>query len=190
MADPFMMAAVSIGSTIAGGGISAFGAAQGGKAQAAAYTYQSKVAQLNKQIADNNAAYAVAAGETRAQISGMQARAQIGATRAIQGASGIDVNSGSPVDVRASEADIGGFNALMIRSNAAREAYGYKVKGMEATAQSQLDVAAASQSEKAGELGAIGSILGTAGSVSSRWLAFKNQGIYGGKTDNNDGIYS
>lgn len=179
MADPVTLAAISIGSSVIGGGLAAYGAQQKGTAESNMYTYQSGVAQLNKQIADQNAQYATAAGEVSAQTAGMRTRAQIGATKADQAASGIDVNKGSAVDTRVSEAEIGSANVATIRANAAREAYGYRVGGAQAEAQSGLDLYAAKTSRTAGNIGALSSILGTAGSVSSKWLQFKNQGIGG-----------
>jgi hypothetical protein len=167
-----------------GAGVGAFGAYESGQAQKKAYTYQAGVAQINKQIADQNARYAIETGESRAQIAGMQTRAQIGETKAIQGASGLAVNKGSTVDVRASEANIGEENEMTIRSNAAREAYGYKVQGVADTAQATLDTAAAKTSSQAGTIGAVSSLLGGATSVSSRWTQFAQQGVFGGGSGN------
>jgi hypothetical protein len=134
---------------------------------------------MNAQIAEQNAQYATAVGESKAQISGMKTRAQIGETKAIQGGSGLAVNTGTAVNVRASEADIGAENEMTIRSNAAREAYAYRTQEAGDIAQSRLDVAAADQAKKAGGISAISSILGAASSVSSKWAQFKMQGVFG-----------
>lgn len=179
MADPVTMATIGIASTAAGGGVSAFGSIMGGNANAAMYQYQAGIAQMNKKIADQNAAYETALGETQAQQSGMKTRAVIGATRAQQGASGLDVNTGSNVSVRASEAELGAEDQAMIRSNAAFRAYGDEVQAANFTAQSQVDTMAASYSQTAGEIGAFSSILGAGGSVSSKWMQASQLGIAG-----------
>lgn len=180
--DPVTLTAISIGATVIGGGVATAGVLNKGSAEANMYTYQAGVAQMNKQIADQNAEYALAAGDSQAQIAGMQTRAQIGATKAQQGGSGLDVNSGTGVNVRQSEAEIGSANQAMIRANATREAYGYKVQGAQYDAQAGLDQYAAKTSKTAGNISAATSILGTASSVSTKWLDFSKQGIpgYGG----------
>lgn len=162
----------------AGSILGAFGQQQAGQAQASMYTYQAGVAQMNKTIADQNAAYALASGEVQAQQEGMKTRAEIGQTKATQGASGVDVNRGSSVDVRASEAEIGAENQALTRSNAARVAYGYQVEGAQATAQSNIDLMAASRSKTAGTIGAFTSLLGGASSVSSKWMQGNQAGIF------------
>lgn len=171
------LAIASIAATVIGGGMSAVGAAQGGAASKASYTYQSQVAANNKIIADRNAEYAIAAGETEAQMMGMKTKAQIGQTLATQGAKGLDVNSGSPLAVRESEAEIGSFNEMMIRHNAGRQAYGAKIEGMNAENQGRVATAAGNQASRAGQIGALSSIVGSAASVSSKWLGYSRAGV-------------
>jgi hypothetical protein len=178
LASPATLATGSLGAGILGAGLSAFGSYEGGKAQQNAYNYQAAIAQMNAKIENNNAAHAIQVGEREAQISGMQTRAQIGETKAIQSGSNLDVNKGSAVDVRASEADIGKENEMTIRSNAAWTAYGFEVKGAEDTAQANLDLMAGENAKKAGILGMYSSLLGGAGSVGGKWAEFKKQGIF------------
>ena len=71
-------------------------------------------------MATQNAQFAGAEGEQQTAAEGAKTKAAVGATLANEGASGIDVDSGSNVDVRESEAKIGMLNALTIRSNAAK----------------------------------------------------------------------
>lgn len=179
MADPVTLGALSLGAAAAGGGVGALGALTGANASSAAYRYQAGIAGMNATIAENNAQYATKVGEAKAQISGMQTRAQIGTTKAIQSGSNLNVNTGSAVDVRASEADIGELNEMTIRSNAAKEAYNFRTQEAGDIAQSRLDVAAADNAKKAGTIGAISSLLGAASSVSSKWAAFSKQGVFG-----------
>src|SRR5882762_4756549 len=140
MADPVTIAAgISIGSTVAGSIFGAFGAEEGGAAAAKADQYKAAIAQMNAKIAKQNADYTRSVGEVQAQQSGMKTRAQVGQTVATQGASGFDVNKGSNVAVRQSETEIGQYEQTVIRSNAAKKAYGYEVEAANDTAQSQLD---------------------------------------------------
>lgn len=159
-----------------GAGIGAYGAWQSGQANKAANDYKAAVARANAQIAQQNADYARAAGEVEAQQAGMKVRYQIGQTKAIQGASGLDVSSGSAAAVRTSEKEIGDENVAIIRNNAAKQAYGFEVQAMNFNAQGTLDTMAGAQAQEAGYIGAASSIVGGASSVSSKWTAYKMSG--------------
>lgn len=177
--DPVTLSAVALGSSIAGGGVSALGSIMGGQSKAAAYQYQAGVAQINQQIAKQNADYAIAAGEVEAQEAGMKTRAQIGETTAQQGAGGLAIGSGSNARVVQSEAEIGAENVGIIRSNAAKRAYGYEVEAVQEQAKGQLDRMAASSAKTAGYIGAASSLLSTGGSVASKWIQGSQVGIFG-----------
>ena len=167
MADPVSL---GLAATAAGGVTSAIGSIFGGQAQSSMYSYQAAVAQMNAEIARQNAAYELALGESQAQQQGMKTRGIISQTRANQGAGGLDVNTGTNAMVRQSELELGQFDQATIRSNAARRAYGDEVQAVQDTAQSQLDTMAASTSLTSGYLGAASSILGAGGSFASKWM--------------------
>lgn len=135
-----------------GAAIAGQGAALEAAATAQSYTYKAGVATLNKQIMDRNAEYATAVGEVKAQQSGMATRFQIAQTRATQAASGLDINRGSAAAVRESEAEIGDFEQATIRSDSAREAYGYKVEGLNYEAESDLEKVSATNAISAGQI--------------------------------------
>src|SRR5947209_1984568 len=100
--DPLTIAAgVSAVAGLAGAGISAYGAYEQGQATKNAALYQSQVAQNNAKIAKQNADWDIEAGEIAAANRGQQVRAAVGSQKASQGASGVDVNTGSAADVRA-----------------------------------------------------------------------------------------
>lgn len=177
MADPVTLSAIGIGASAGGSLLGAFGAQQKGAADAQMYSYQAGLSRINAQLAKQNADYAIASGEVKAQESGMQTRAQEGETKAIQSGSNLDVNSGSAASVRESEAEIGAQNTGIIRSNAARTAYGYNVEAAKDESQASMYDSAAAQSKKGGLLSAIGSLLGGGASVSSKWLQAGQAGV-------------
>lgn len=179
MADPTVLASASIGSTAAGSILGAAGAKESGEAQGRMYDYQAGVAQLNKQIAEQNRDYAVQTGEREASIYGMKARQQAGAIRARQGGSGLSVNFGSAVDVQESQAEIAKLDLATIRRNAARTAYGYTVEATQDEAQSQIFKMAGANARRAGSINAAASLISGAGSVSSKWLQAKQTGVPG-----------
>ena len=178
MADPVTLAGVSMGATALGGLTQAIGASYSGEAQAGAYTYKAGIAALNTQIAHQNADYERAAGEVSAQESGMRTRAEAGQAKAISGASSLDVNTGSKAALQSSIEEIGGENQGIIRSNAARRAYGYEVEATQFEAERQLDLGAAKMSRAGGTIGAISSLLGAGGSVASKWLQGNQIGLF------------
>jgi hypothetical protein len=154
---------ISMASTVIGGVVSGIGAKQQADAQANAANY-------NAAVARNAALFAQQQGEVNAQANDRKTAAMIGRQRAVYAAGGIDVNSGSPLDIQADTADFGRLNSLTIRNNAARDAYGYQ-------ANANLDEASASNYEQAGNTALIGSLIGTAGSVGSKWSSFAQEGV-------------
>jgi len=175
MAGP--LAVVGLGSTLVGGVVGAFGSAAAGQAQSNMYAYQAGIAELNAKIAKQNAAYEVALGGQQAQAQGMKTRATIAQTRANQGAGGLDVNSGSNLEVQKSEAELGAYDQALVRNNAARRAYGQEVVATQEEAQANLDRMASSTARTAGTLDAFTSILGAAGSFSSKWSTASAVGL-------------
>lgn len=192
MADPVTMAGVGIGGSILQGFIGAEGAETQAQAQAdaanfkaATYQYQAGVAQQNAQLAKQNANYALYSGEVQAQEMGLKVRAQIGSTKATQGAGGLDVNTGSNAAVRASEKEIGDQNVAIIRSNAAKVAYGYEVQAFQDDQQaawdmtgSQFETKAAAYAKKAGDISAVSSIIGGVTGAASKFSSAKSAGIF------------
>jgi len=164
MADPISM--VALGATVAGGAVTAFGKMQEGQASAEMYKYKAAVAA-------QNAMYEQAAGDVAAQRSGMKTRFEIGQTRATQGASNLDVFRGSAPEVRDSMHDVGLQEQGITRANFLRKAYGEQEEA-------KLDVFAGKEARTAGEIGAAGSLLSTAGSVSDKWLQGRSIGLFGG----------
>jgi|SRR5215475_3692415 len=177
MAAP--MAIVGIGATALGGVVSAFGNYFGGQSQGAMYDYQAGIALMNKQIAEQNANYAINAGEIKAQQAGMKARFEIGTAIAEGGASGLDVRSGSKAQVVQGMYKVAQQDMGIIRTNAAKEAYGYEVEAASDEAQANLDKYAAKFSRTSGTIAAFGSLLGAAGGVSSKWISAGQAGIPG-----------
>lgn len=169
------LADVGMVASIAGAGLGAIGSLQSGKASSAAADFNSKVAANNAQIAQQNATWTAEEGEANAAKSEQKTRAGVGAIKAAQAANGVDVNSGSALDVRSSAASLGELDAITIRSNAARTAYGQQTQAASDTAQSNLDKSQASNSETAGEIGAGSSLLGGLGSAAGNFAKFQLQ---------------
>lgn len=183
MADPVSLAAIGMGTAAAGAATGAIGSLFQGQAQSNMYKYQAGVAQVNATVAKQDSTYATEAGNVEATNSGMRTRAEVGATRVGFGAG--NVSGASTGRVIASETEIGQENQATIRANAAKRAYGFDVKAAGDTATAGAMDVAATTSEESGELGAISSIIGGAGSVASKWAQY---GQSFGKTSGTPGL--
>lgn len=147
---------------LAGGAVNAYGQIQASKAQSQADNFNAQVAEQNAIIATQKQQWAGEEGDQAASISQMKTAAKVGATQANQGASGVEVGTGSNVDVISSEREIGMMDALTIRSNAARQAYGYATEAYSDKAQAALDTYAGKNAITAGNIGAVSTLLGSA----------------------------
>ena len=172
MADPISIATLAMIGSGVGGAVSAGGAIYGGVASSQMYKYQASVAEVNRKIALQNAEYSRAVGESQAEESGMKSRAQAGAIRAAQGASGFSLEGGSATGVRESQAMLGRYDQAVIRSNAAKAAYGHEVEALSYANEAELYRMAGKKSMTEGFIKAGSSILGGATSVADKWLQY------------------
>ena len=144
---------------VAGMLVSAAGSASQGQAQ-------KKAAEANAKVQTIMANDAIERGKANEASQRRKTAALKGKQAAMFGASGGEINTGSSLEILADTAQFGELDALRIRSNAEREAFGF------------LSAAAISRSEgknaqTSGNLKAAGSIIGAAGVVSGKWDVFK-----------------
>jgi hypothetical protein len=231
-----MATPVSIGASVAGGIFNAMGAGVKGQGEQTAIAgqmlstigkafqfdvekqqyefkslaeqYQAAVAKINQQIAKQNANYELETGEVEAQQVGMESRYRLGQMLANQGASGIDVSSGSATKIREGMIDIGYHDQAMTRANAARLAYGSEVQATQYEAQAAIHSFTAAMDDeqaknagtaagltrssmsllsqasenvsKATGLNIMSSLVGGVGSVAGKWTTGSFQGMFGG----------
>lgn len=166
MADPVTLAVVA---GVAGAGVSAFGQVQQGNATRNAALYQAQVARNNALIAEQNAQYAEKAGAARAAAKSLEGAAVGGKIKAAQAASGVDVNSGSAVNVRQSQRQQAKLDTETVLSNALLEAYGYRARATGYEAEAGLEGMRAEQAPIGAAIGATGSLLSSASSLGFRW---------------------
>lgn len=99
-----------------------------GAAQKAASESQAQLADYNANVATLQAQDALERGAEEESFFRSQVRGAIGAQRAGIAAGNTDVGFGSAVDVQADAAFLGELDSLTIRTNAAREAWGFTVQ--------------------------------------------------------------
>lgn len=218
--EPQTLAGLSLGGTLLGGGLSAYGAKKQADAQQLslgfqqeqlagqadqlaaqrdASLYQQAIAGRNKELADLYAAGEVEKGKVDVEDYDLAAAQRRGAIVAGQGASGIDIGSASSAGVRQSDRMLAELDRQTLRANADKSAYGYKVAGRNFTDEAVLAGMTAASADRGiarigtgistlegakktagqtGNLGVIGSILGTGTSVADKWLKFKQVGAF------------
>jgi hypothetical protein len=165
------VAAIAISAV--GAGVSIMGQMSQAKAASNAAKYNAAVATQNAEVQTRNAQMVMQAGQAQVAQQGMKNAAKMGGIIANQAASGLDVNTGSPLDVRSSAAELGQLDALTVRSNAVKEAYGHEVAAVNSTAQAGLDTMQSKAASQAGTIGAVGTFLGAAGSAASSWAKWQ-----------------
>ena len=160
---PVALAWTAVALAGVGAGVSALGSMN----QA---NYLAQVANNNAQIQRHNAELATQAGGEEARQIALRGAAMVGAERAAAGASGIDPNSGSTLDVQSAQSMQTSLDEVTTRSNAALKAYGYNVAATSDVAQGQLD-------QMAGQNQAISSIMGGASQFADKWSSFQQNGV-------------
>lgn len=155
------------------------GALASSRASAASNRYNAAINDQNARVALENANIASEAGAEQAYITSQGTRAQVGSIKANQAASGVDVNSGSAVDVQVSARQLGKFDAMTVRSNATKEAFGYVNQADNYKAQAQLDRAEARADIASGWLNAGTTLLGATNKAASSFLSLQSAGALG-----------
>ena len=165
---------------IAGTTLGAIGSYQSGKAQAAAYDYQAKVARENQRIANNNAAMERQAGleEARRQrISTLQA---IGKQKVALAANGVDVGYGTSLDIIEDTSMLGELDALMIEYDSEKKARNYEIEAANFANEANLASFSARNARTAGTIDAMAGGLRAVGQLGNTMTALGGMGGMGG----------
>jgi len=104
------------------------GAYLGARAQYSAGKANQQIAEGNARLSEEQAADAFARGEEDVRRLEVKSRGLIGSQRARLAAQGLDIESGSALDIQADTAYMTEMDKMTIRTNAAREAWGYKAQ--------------------------------------------------------------
>lgn len=172
-------ATITLALTAASGVIAAGGAIKQGQAQKAQANYQAAVERNNATIAGWQADDAAKRGQVEEQRQRLQVARIRGSQRAAYASSGVELTGGSPLDTLMDTAQLGELDALTIRSNAEREAYGYRTQQGNLAAQSALTRQAGRNAATAGYIGAGSALLGSAATAGDRYLTYKKLGVLG-----------
>lgn len=140
-------------------------------AQKKAAEVQAQVSDTNAVIADQAAKRAIAVGQVNQQEQDLATKALVGQQFAVQGASGVEVNVGSPVQARMAAKRLGRLDALRIRQNAGLEAKAYRVAAYGYRTDADLLRQTGRSAIAGGVIGAGGSLLtGAARAASGNYI--------------------
>lgn len=108
------------------------------KAIKAQSSYAETISRTNAALGKLKAAQVIEAGDIAASRKNLQTQSQIGTIRSQGGASGFDVNKGSPAMEQSSVGTAGAIDELTIKNNAARSAWGFETQSINDTFQGQI----------------------------------------------------
>jgi len=168
MCEPTTMMALTAASTALG----AYQSYQQGQYQSEMADYNSQVSQNNAIVQSRLAEDAVKRGEREELQHRLKVAKQKGDQKAAFAANGVDVSSGSPLVVAEDTDALGELDALTIRNNAEREAYGYRVNANNYNNQAELDSLQGDLYKSAGTSNAFGTLLTGSGKVSEQWYKY------------------
>lgn len=100
--------------------------------------WQKQQFEFNKQIAEMQSKDAIRRGDSEARKVRKAGKQIIGSQRAALAAQGIEIDSGSALDIQGDTAYLSEMDALTIKNNAAREAWGYKMDALQSGYQGQM----------------------------------------------------
>lgn len=159
--------------------MSAASSIKAGNAAGRAGTAQRRAAEESAGLADFNANIAELQGKDAVERGAIEesrfrsnVKVLIGGQRADLAANNVDVGFGSAADVQGDAAHLGELDALQIRTNAAREAWGYQVQAVDLRKRAEIQrkegvmlEAAGQEAKGASRWQAVGTIAGGATSL-------------------------
>jgi hypothetical protein len=172
-------------------GMSATSAATTAYAQSQAFkaqgNYESTVANTNEAMANLTKDQTLEQGDIAAGNKNLETRQRVGAIRASQGGSGVNVGSGSSLAVQTGANLVGTLDEMTIRNNAQRRAFGYKVQATQDSYQGRFArMTAASESMQTLLSGGMKAVAGPLGIYANyqRWTRYLGGGVSGSVSDN------
>jgi hypothetical protein len=177
--DPSTLGVASLVAALAGTAVGTVGTISSAQAQSANAAYQAQISANNTTIANQNARYAMEAGNAKEQQTAIQERQTQGEVTAALAANGLDVNAGTPEDVRKTTRESGQLTEQQVIDNAALQAYGYRTTATNFAAESGLQTAESGQAATAGNIAAAGGILAGASGVGLDYAKLYQAGAFG-----------
>lgn len=139
--------------------------------------YEAQLYNTNAGLAEMQAADVIARGrEAELKVRG-GSRQLVGAQRAALAAQGIAIDSGSAADVIENDAMMGELDALTVRNNARREAWGYNVQAAQYRSQGELARVAGRNTAKGLRRQSVNTLLSGAGQLYDVYSSYGHNGV-------------
>jgi hypothetical protein len=167
---PVAMMALTAASTAVG----AYGAYTQAQAQKQSAEYQAGVDEQNAKIQERNAQDIEARGRDEQDRYRRRLAQMMGSQRAQLAGTGVDIGSGSALDLMADTAGEGARDTFTMGQNTARSAYEARVGAMSSTAQANMARSTADGISPG--LQAAPTLLSGASQFGSQWMTFKQKG--------------
>ncbi len=146
---------------------------QARKAAKAQSQFDATVLRNNQTIAENAAVDAVERGRIAEGLKRSEVSQLIGIQRAALAGSGVEVGTGSALQVTTDTAGIGEFEAQVIRSNAEREAFDLRVRAMNLGAEAELTLLKGNRPDTT-----LTTALSGASSILGNFATFSQAGVF------------
>lgn len=167
MCDPVTAIAVSTVASIGGAMMQMQAQNQQAEAQQASLNYQRQVAENNAATSEALAKDATERGRAEERRHRQQVQQLLGRQQAVFGATGLQT-SGSALGILGDTAEMGELDALQIRDNAEREAFGFRAQASNDRAQAGLLGQQAANVQGA----TIAPLLNATASVAGQWYDY------------------
>lgn len=174
-----VLAIASLATTVIGGIQQAQAQRAAGQAAIAQANFQRQVAENNRIVAERQAADAILRGDALEQEKRFETQFLAGRQRAALAANGIVVDQGSALDITAGTFELGELDALTIRNNAQREAFGFKAQATNFASDAILIQARGEATNRAARRAASSTLLTTAGKFAGSAFSFNRAGAFG-----------
>lgn len=138
--------------------------------------YQSAVAKNNAILAERQAKDALARGELEERNTALKSSILEGRQRTALASNGVVIDQGSALDITSDTKAYGTLDALTVRSNAQREALGFRTQGMNYNAEADLATFKGRSAQAAGRTQMLGTLVGGASQVAGKWYGFNQAG--------------
>lgn len=127
--------------------------------------FENQIAERNAQLAEMQGEDALNLGQLAENRQRGQTTQAVASGRAAAAGQGIDINTGSAAAVRVSQELVGEIDALTIRNNAARQAWGYDVEAAHQRMQGRLALLGGENEAATERLASVGTLLTGAASL-------------------------
>jgi hypothetical protein len=163
-----------IGTTLLGTVLGAVGEREQGQQEAEAARYQASIYRYNAGLARKAAADRLYRGRREVQARQYQREQEAGETTATYAARGVKVNQDVALAAVLETIRLSKLDEITLADNAKREALAIRQQGQNYESYANLTEAQGANAAKAGNIRALGTLIGGAGAVASKWMIYNN----------------